>query len=178
MRGQAGGQNWERLGRAAARGRGRIVGTTADGVGKAPQSISGLSSLPWKKDFVGARPRPEEPESHRKDPKKEYKQIQPEKVGNERKPQSPGHPGPLGKLQDDTGNCPGQQELARIRTTWRIERLSMRGQARGQNWERLGRAAARGRVKIVGTTADVVGKDPQSIFGLSSLPWKKDFADN
>ena len=27
----------------------------------------------------------------------------------------------------------------------RIEKLSMRGQAGGQNWERLGRAAARGR---------------------------------
>ena len=54
----------------------------------------------------------------------------------------------------------------------------MRGQAGGQNWERLGRAAARGRVKIVGTTVDVVGKTPPSIFGLSSLPWKKDFSDN
>ena len=60
-------------------------------------------------------------------------------------------------------------------TTWRIERLSRRGQAGRQNWERLGRAAARGRVMIVGTTADVVGEAPQCIFGLSSLPWKQDF---
>ena len=63
-------------------------------------------------------------------------------------------------------------------TTWRIERLSMRGQAGGQNWERLGRAAARGRGRIVGTAADVVGKALQSIIGRSSLPWKKDFAGN
>ena len=62
-------------------------------------------------------------------------------------------------------------------TTWKIERLSMRGQAGGQNWEGLGRAAARGRVRIVGTTADVVGEAPQSIFGLPSLQWKKDFPD-
>ena len=59
--------------------------------------------------------------------------------------------------------------------TWRIENLSMRRQAGGRNWERLGRAAARGRVRIVGTTADVVGEAPQGIFGLSSLPWKQDF---
>ena len=63
-------------------------------------------------------------------------------------------------------------------TTWRIEKLSMRGQAGGRNWERLGRAAARGRVRIVGTTADVVGEAPRGIFGLYSLPWKKDFQDN
>ena len=63
-------------------------------------------------------------------------------------------------------------------TTWRIERLSMRGQAGGQNWERLGRAAVRGRVRIVGTTAYVVGEAPQSIFGQSSGPWKKDFLDD
>ena len=64
------------------------------------------------------------------------------------------------------------------RTTWRIERLSVKGHAGGQNWEGLGRAAARGRVRIVGTTADVVCKTPQSIFGPSSLPRKKDLSDN
>ena len=53
----------------------------------------------------------------------------------------------------------------------------MRGQAGGQNWEGLGRAAVRGRVRTVSTTADVVGKTPQSIFG-PSLPWKRDFSDN
>ena len=45
-------------------------------------------------------------------------------------------------------------------TIWRIEKLSMRGQAGGRNWERLGRAGARGRVRIVGTTADVVREAP------------------
>ena len=54
----------------------------------------------------------------------------------------------------------------------------MRGQAGGQNWEGLGRAAAKGRVRIVDTTTDVVGKTPQSIFGPPSLPWKKEFSDN
>ena len=44
--------------------------------------------------------------------------------------------------------------------------------------ERLGRAAARGRVRIVGTTVGVVGEALQCIFGLSSMPWKKDFPDN
>ena len=63
-------------------------------------------------------------------------------------------------------------------TTWKIERLSMRGQAGGQNWEGLGRAAAKGRVRIVDTTTDVVGKTPQNIFGPPSLPWKTDFSDN
>ena len=62
-------------------------------------------------------------------------------------------------------------------TMWNIERLSMRGQAGGQNWEGLGRAAAKGRVRIVDTTTDVVGKTPQSNFGPPSLPWKKDFSD-
>ena len=41
--------------------------------------------------------------------------------------------------------------------------------------ERLGRAAARGRMRIVGSTADVVGEAPPSIFGRSFGPWKKDF---
>ena len=45
-------------------------------------------------------------------------------------------------------------------TTWRIEKLSMRGQAGGRNWERLGREVARGRVRIVGTTADGVREAP------------------
>ena len=58
-----------------------------------------------------------------------------------------------------------------------VERLFMRGQAGGQNWERMGRAAARGRVRTVGTTADVVGRTPQKIFG-SYLLWKQDFLDN
>ena len=71
--------------------------------------------------------RSKEPESHRKDPKKEYRQIQLEEVGKERKSQSLGHPGQLGKLQDDAGDCTDQQELDRLRTTWRIERLSGRG---------------------------------------------------
>ena len=59
-------------------------------------------------------------------------------------------------------------------TTWKVERLSMSGQAGGQNWERLGRAAAKGKVRTVGTTADVVGF---GIFG-SYLLWKQDFLDN
>ena len=59
--------------------------------------------------------------------------------------------------------------------TWRIEKLSMRGQAGGRNWEKLGRAGARGTVQIVGTTPNVVGEAPHGIFGLSSWPWKKDF---
>ena len=88
----------------------------------------------WKKLVEGPtkemkenRSQSEEPKSHRKDPKKECRQIKLEKVSRDRKPQSPGHPGPFGKLQDDAGDCPGQQELARIRTTWRIERLSEKG---------------------------------------------------
>ena len=62
------------------------------------------------KELQENRPRSEEPESHRKDPKKECRQIQPEKVGNERKPQSPGHPGPLGKLQGDSGDSSGYRK--------------------------------------------------------------------
>ena len=46
-------------------------------------------------------PRSEEPESRRKDLKKGRRKVQPEKVDNERKPRSPGHPGPLGELQDE-----------------------------------------------------------------------------
>ena len=130
------------------------------------------------KDMKENHSRSKEPESHRKDPKKERRQIEPEKVGKERKPQSPGHPGPLGKLQDNAGDCPGQQELARIRTTWRIGRLSGRGQGGGQKWEVLDRAAARGRGRIAGTMADVVDKAPQSIIGRSALPGKKEFAGN
>ena len=122
------------------------------------------------------RSRSEEPESHRKDPKKEYKQIQPEKVGKDRKPQSPGHPGPLGKLQDDDGDCPGQQELARIRTTWRIERLSGKGRGGRQRWEVIDRAAARGRGSTAGTRADGVDKAPQSISGRSAVSGKEEVA--
>ena len=82
--------------------------------------------------------------------------------------------------QDSWGSCKTTmgtaRELTRIRTTWRIERLSKRGQVGGQKWERLDRAAARGRGRTVGTMADVVGKAPQSIIGWSALPWKKEFA--
>ena len=56
------------------------------------------------------RSRSEEPENHKKDPKKEGRQGQPEKVGNERKAQSPGHPGPLGKLQGDSGDSSGYRK--------------------------------------------------------------------
>ena len=62
-------------------------------------------------------------------------------------------------------------------TAWRVERLSMSGQAGGQNWKRMGRSVARGRVRTVGTTADLVGKTPQKILG-SYLLWKQDFLDN
>ena len=50
------------------------------------------------KELQENRPRSKEPESHRKNP---CRQIQPEKVGNERKPHSPGHPGQLGKLPEN-----------------------------------------------------------------------------
>ena len=130
------------------------------------------------KELQENHPISEEPKSHRKDPKKECRQIQPEKVGKERKPQSAGHPGQLGKLQDNAGDRPGKRELARIRTTWRIERLSRRGQVGGQSWKKLDRAADRGKGRIVGTTAEVVDKAQQSIIGRSSLPGKKDFAGN
>ena len=52
---------------------------------------------------------------------------------------------------------------------WRVEMLSMRGQAGGQTWQRLARVATRGRVRYVSTEPDVVGRAPQSIFGPSSL---------
>ena len=51
-RGQRKGQKWEVLDRAAARGRGRVTDTRADGVDKAPQSISGRSALPGKKEVA------------------------------------------------------------------------------------------------------------------------------
>ena len=137
----------------------------------------------WKKLLEGPtkemkenRSRYEEPERHRKDPKKERSQIQMEKVGKKRKPQSPRRPGRLGKMQDNAGDCPEQQELARIRTTWRIERLYGRGQGGGQKWEALDRAATRDRGKTAGTMADGVDKAPQSRISPKKLvedPTKK-----
>ena len=52
-KGQGGRQKWEVLDRAAARVRGRIAGTMADVVDKAPQSIIGRSALPGKKEIAG-----------------------------------------------------------------------------------------------------------------------------
>ena len=40
--------------------------------------------------------------------------------------------------------------------------------------EKLGKAP-RGRVRIIGTTADVVDEAPKSIFSRSSGPWKTEF---
>ena len=54
-------------------------------------------------------------------------------------------------------------------TAWKVEHLAIRGEAGGQTWERLARAAARGKVKHVLTGVEVVGTAPQCIFGPSSL---------
>ena len=56
------------------------------------------------KELQEDHPQSEEPESRRKDPKKGRRKVQPEKVDEERKPRSPGHPGPSGEMQDDSGN--------------------------------------------------------------------------
>ena len=118
------------------------------------------------------RARSEELESHRKGPKKEHRQSQLEKA--DKKPQSSGHPRPLGKLQNNERDRHGQQELDRICATWRIERLSERGQGGGQKREVRDRAAARGRGRIADTRANGGNKAPQSISGLSTAPGKKE----
>ena len=114
------------------------------------------------------RARSEELDSHRKSPKKEHRQSQLETA--DKKPQSSGHPRPLGKLQDDERDRPGQQELDRICATWRIERLSGGGQKR----EVLDRVTVRGRGRIADTRANEGDKAPQSISGRSAVPGKKE----
>ena len=107
--------------------------------------------------------RSKEPESHRKDPKNECRQGQPEKVGNERKPQSPGHQGLLGKLQDDAGDCSGYRKgQGSGGTPWplRISQNTGKGQgAEEQHGPRKRQDKEVGRVRL-GEPAREVPESP------------------